>query len=75
MTKQVLYEVVQGGDGWRLQRQGGVPLVAFPTERQALRAAVAVCEDEGLALLVIRRASGVVEEVDPALLSADTFAA
>ena len=66
MQEQVLYEVVQGSSGWTL-RQGRVPLVEFPTESQAVRAAIAVCRDEGLARLVIRRACGGVEEVDPGL--------
>lgn len=72
MGEQVLYEVVQGGTGWVL-RQGRTPLVEFPTESQAVRAALAVCRDEGLARLVIRRASGVVEELDSALLALETF--
>lgn len=67
MQEQVLYEVVQGGNGWVL-RQGRTPLVEFPTERQAVRAGLAVCRDEGLARLVIRRACGGVEELDPGLL-------
>ena len=73
MAKQVLYEVVQGRSGWQLRRRGERPLVEFPTESQALRAAVAVCQAEGLARLVIRRASGSVEEVDPAVLSLETI--
>lgn len=72
MQEQVLYEVVQDGSGWVL-RHGRTPLVEFPTEGQAVRAGVAVCRDEGLARLVIRRADGGVEEVDPWLL--ETFEA
>ena len=73
MSEQVLYEVVQGGSGWVL-RQGMRPLVEFPTERQAVRAAVAVCRDEGLARLLVRRADGEVEEIDPGLVSFDVEA-
>jgi hypothetical protein len=75
MSQGALYVVVQGGSGWQLTRGGTTPLVEFPTERQALRAAVALCEDEGLPRFVIRRASGAEEEVDPLLLSGETFAA
>ena len=64
MQDQVFYEVVQDVRGWVL-RQGRTPLVEFPTEDQAIRAGVAVCRDEGLARLVIRRSCGDVEEVDP----------
>lgn len=74
MQEQVLYEVVQGGSGWVL-RQGRTPLVEFPTEGQAIRAGLAVCRDEGLARLVIRRACGGIEEVDPAVLLLDAFEA
>ena len=74
MQEQVLYEVVQGSNGWTL-RQGRVPLVEFPTERQAVRAAIAVCRDEGLARLVIRRSCGGVEDLDPAVLSLESFEA
>ena len=73
MHEQALYEVVQGGRGWVL-RQGRRPLVEFPTESQAVRAAVAVCRDEGLVRLVIRRADGGVEEIDPGLVSFDVGA-
>jgi hypothetical protein len=72
MQEPMRYEVVEGGSGWVL-RQGRIPLVAFPTEGQAVRAAVAVCRDEGLERLVIRRACGGVEELDPGVLSLDTF--
>jgi hypothetical protein len=70
MQEPVLYEVVQGGSGWLL-RHGRRPLVEFPTEGQAVRAAIAVCRDEGLMRLVIRRAGGGVEELDPWLKSLD----
>jgi hypothetical protein len=72
MQEQVRYEVVQGGSGWVL-RHGRTPLVEFPTERQAVRAGIAVCRDEGLARLVIRRAGGSVEEVDFGLYSLEPF--
>jgi hypothetical protein len=75
MQERSVYEVVEAGSGWQLVRQGCVPLVEFPTESQALRAAIAVCQDEGLARLVIRRACGAIEEVDPLLSSLDSFAA
>jgi hypothetical protein len=74
MHEQVLYEVVQGGSGWVL-RQGRTPLVEFPTEGQAIRAGLAVCRDEGLARLVIRRACGAIEEVNSAVLMLDAFEA
>lgn len=73
MHEQVFYDVVQGGSGWVLRR-GRRPLVEFPTESQAVRAAVAVCRDEGLARLVVRRADGGVEEIDPGLLLFDVEA-
>ena len=73
MYEQTLYEVVQGGSGWVLRR-GRRPLVEFPTESQAVRAAVAVCRDEGLARLVVRRADGGVEEIDPGRVSFDVGA-
>jgi hypothetical protein len=62
------YEVVQNGNGWML-RQGRTPLVEFPTEAQAVRAAIAVCRDEGLPRLLIRRAGGGVEVLDPWVLN------
>lgn len=74
MSEPVLYEVVQGGNGWVL-RHGRRALVEFPTEGQAVRAGIAVCRDEGLGRLVIRRSCGGVEELDPWLLSLDTFEA
>lgn len=74
MQEQVLYEVVQGGSGWVL-RQGRTPLVEFPTEGQAVRAGLAVCRDEGLARLVIRRACGGIEVLDPAVMTLDVFEA
>lgn len=75
MNDPVLYEVVERDGGWTLRRHGRVPLVEFPTENQAVRAGVAVCRDEGLARLVIRREGGGVEELDPWLYSLDTLEA
>jgi FAD/FMN-containing dehydrogenase len=72
MQEPVLYEVVQGGNGWLL-RHGRTPVVEFPTEGQAVRAAIAVCRDEGLTRLVIRRAGGGVEELDPWMMSLDVL--
>lgn len=74
MQEQAHYEVVQKGEGWIL-RQGRIPLVEFPTEGQAVRAAMAVCRDEGLARLVIRRACGGVEVLDPGVISVEAFEA
>ena len=68
MQEPVDYEVVQNGNGWVLQH-GRIPLVEFPTEGQAVRAAVAVCRDEGLGRLLIRRAGGRVEVLDPWVLN------
>lgn len=68
MQEPVGYEVVQNGNGWVL-RHGRIALVEFPTEGQAVRAAVAVCRDEGLPRLLIRRACGGVEEMDPWILN------
>ena len=64
--QQMRYEVVEQGEGWVL-RLGRIPLVEFPTEAQAIRAGSAVCRDEGMARLLIRRAGGTVEEVDSGL--------
>jgi hypothetical protein len=64
MAEGVLYEVVEGGTGWVLWRAGSTPLVEFPTRVQAIRAAVAVCLDEGMTRLIVRGADGVVEEID-----------
>jgi hypothetical protein len=75
MQEQVIYEVVEGGTGWQLRRRGQAPLVEFPSELQALSAGVAVCRDEGLARLVILRAGGVTEEVDPLVQPLNAFAA
>lgn len=75
MSEEAFYEVVQGGTGWTLRRAGRTPLVEFPTEGQAVRAGAAVCRDEGLARLVIRRECGGVEELDPWLLSVATIEA
>ncbi|HEX6307569.1 MAG TPA: hypothetical protein VFZ69_05235 [Longimicrobiales bacterium] len=68
MAEGVMYEVVEVGQGWVLRRAGRAPLVEFPTEIQAVRAGLAVCRDEGVSRLVIRRGSGGVEEIDPRLL-------
>lgn len=59
------YEIVQGTSGWILRRPDRTPLVEFPTRRQAVSAGLAVCQDEGLAQLIIRDADGRVEEVEP----------
>lgn len=75
MEEPLFYEVVQAGTGWLLQRRGRTPLVEFPTEGQAVRAAIAVCRDEGLARLVIRRSCGGVEELDPWVVGVDTLEA
>ena len=61
------FEVVQNDSGWILRRQDRTPLVEFPTRRQAVRAAIAVCRDEGVTRLLVRRADGRVEEVDATL--------
>lgn len=61
-------EVEQRSSGWLLRRQGRPPLVEFPTRVQAVRAAIAVCQDEGSARLLIRTSDGSVEELDPTLL-------
>ncbi|MBR9989465.1 MAG: hypothetical protein KFH98_06900 [Gemmatimonadetes bacterium] len=71
MQERARYEVVEGGRGWVL-RQGRIPLVEFPTEGQAVRAALAVCRDEGLGRLLIRRACGAVEELLPGVHSLET---
>ncbi|CAN5817332.1 hypothetical protein BH23GEM9_BH23GEM9_15460 [soil metagenome] len=73
MGDELIYEVVQNGSGWVLRRSDRVPLVEFPTRAQAVRAGVAVCLDEGLKRLRIRRADGRVEEVDPLMLSLQTL--
>jgi hypothetical protein len=65
MREELLYEVVQERSGWTLRRHGQTPLVEFPTRRQAVRAGIAVCRDEGSARLLIRRADGQEEELDP----------
>jgi hypothetical protein len=58
------YEVVQNDSGWVLRRHDRTALVEFPTRGQALRAAIAISRDEGLAHLVIRRNDGGVERFD-----------
>jgi hypothetical protein len=67
------YEVVERGRGWVLRRQDKTPLVEFPTRRQAVRAGLAVCLDEGLTGLVVRDAAGVEEVLDPVAGWSDTF--
>jgi hypothetical protein len=64
MAEKQEYEVVQGRTGWSLRLRGRTSLVEFPTRRQAVRAGLAVCRDEGLARLLVRRADGVEEELD-----------
>jgi hypothetical protein len=75
MSREVIYEVVQNDTGWVLRRTDHAPLVEFPTRGQAVRAGAAVCLDEGVTRLRIRRADGRVEEVDPLLLSMETVEA
>jgi hypothetical protein len=75
MAGEMLYEVVENDSGWMLRRADRTPLVEFPTRGQAVRAGIAVCQDEGLGRLRIRRSDGRVEEVDPLLLSLDTLEA
>jgi FAD/FMN-containing dehydrogenase len=75
MQDQVIYEVVESRTGWQLRRHGQATLVEFPSEQQAVGAAIAVCRDEGLARLVVLRAGGVVDEIDALGQPADAFAA
>jgi hypothetical protein len=75
MSSELTYEVVQSDSGWVLRRADRTPLVEFPTRGQAVRAGVAVCLDEGVTRLRIRRADGSVEEVDPLMLALDTLEA
>jgi hypothetical protein len=65
MSNHAGYEVVQGSSGWVLRKSGRAALVEFPTRRQAVRAGIAVCQDEGLARLLVRRADGREEVLDP----------
>lgn len=74
MSSEPLYEVMERETGWVLRRTE-TPLVEFPTRGQALRAGIAVCRDEGLASLRIRRADGRFEDVDPFMYSLDTIRA
>jgi hypothetical protein len=67
-----MYEVIQGDSGWVLQH-GRTPLVAFPSRVEAVRAGIAVCRDEGLGRLVIRRSDGAVEELDPLMQALDAL--
>lgn len=64
MAERVMYEVVEADRRWVLRRAGWAPLVEFRTEGEAVRAGLAVCRDEGLSRLVIRRGCGGVEEID-----------
>jgi hypothetical protein len=75
MQEKTVFEVVRGRTGWALRRRGQSPLVEFPTQKQAVRAGVAVCRDEGLSRLLIRRDDGEVEEVDTLLHPLDGFEA
>ncbi|HSJ25201.1 MAG TPA: DUF2188 domain-containing protein [Longimicrobiales bacterium] len=75
MSSKPLYEVLEKETGWVLRRADRTPLVEFPTRGQALRAGIAVCRDEGLASLRIRRADGRFEDVDPFMYSLDTIRA
>jgi hypothetical protein len=75
MGSELVYEVVQNESGWVLRRTDRTPLVEFPTRGQAVRAGVAICLDEGVTRLRIRRADGRVEDVDPLMLSLETFEA
>jgi hypothetical protein len=70
-----LYEVVENKTGWVLRRTDRTPLVEFPTRGQAVRAGIAVCRDEGLGSLRIRRSDGRYEDVDPLMVSLDTLQA
>jgi hypothetical protein len=75
MGSKPLYEVVENETGWVLRRTNQTPLVEFPTRTQALRAGIAVCRDEGLGRLRIRRSDGHYEDVDPLVYSLDTMQA
>jgi hypothetical protein len=75
MGGELVYEVVQNETGWVLRRTDRTPLVEFPTRGQAVRAGVAICLDEGVTRLRIRRADGRVEDLDPLMLSLETFEA
>jgi hypothetical protein len=74
MQDDLVYDVVQGPAGWVL-RHDRTPLVAFPTRKEAVRAGIAVCLDEGLGRLVVRRSDGAVEELDPRVYVMETFEA
>jgi hypothetical protein len=68
MSSRPRYEVAENGSGWVLRRADRTPLVQFPTRSQAVRAGIAVCQDEGVARLRIRRADGAYEDVEAMLL-------
>jgi hypothetical protein len=72
MNDDLVYDVIQGPAGWVL-RHDRTPLVAFPTRTEAVRAGIAVCLDEGLGRLVVRRSDGGVEELDPRVYAMETF--
>jgi hypothetical protein len=75
MADERVYEVIQNESGWLLRRQDRTPLVEFPTRSQAVRAGIAVCQDEGMTRLLIRSAGGMIEQVYPLLGAVDTLEA
>jgi hypothetical protein len=75
MANDRVYEVIQNESGWLLRRQDRTPLVEFPTRGQAVRAGIAVCQDEGMTRLLIRPANGMTEQVYPLQGAADTLEA
>ena len=64
MARKRAWEVCENGRGWVLRRQDDLAIVEFPTQRQAIRAGLAVCIDEGLDILRIQRADGTLEEME-----------
>jgi hypothetical protein len=75
MADERVYEVIQNGSGWLLRRHDRTPLVEFPTRSQAVRAGIAVCQDEGMTRLLIRPADGRIEQVCLLLGAVDTLEA
>jgi hypothetical protein len=75
MADERVYEVIQKGSGWLLRRQDRTPLVEFPTRGQAVRAGIAVCQDEGMTRLLIRPANGRIEQIYPLLGAVGTLEA
>jgi hypothetical protein len=75
MADERVYEVIQNDSGWLLRRQDRTPLVEFPTRGQAVRAGIAVCQDEGMTRLLIRPADGRIEQIFPMLGSVATLEA